>query len=423
MLGPLIFSMCGWTSTRSCVARYRSSSVTWRFDLVPRAEILAVGLGGHVHVTCIANTARHWPGNHGPPDQIRRHDLQPASQGSPIEVRGRYLLQTVLRFHLGFVPDWDMDPFSIVTSTQAVGRRFSFYITVQVASVLAPGIVVIVGIFFLIGLLRGQVSSEATQAIAKDFSGANALLASFILLAAGYVGGYVLRELAFILLAQVERIPHFRDELRMAAHDDVVNHVPEDIIDQFLEVHPLLSGAYRIAAEITEASEPERIHEEEASVAEATQAQVVPAPAVKNSETEFLRSASSRRRRRAGGGHMDDMEYINFVYAKLWIRNYAPGFSIDSIEAEINILVSSLFPILLAGAVIIASGHAVWWSVVTGLGFVVLVWSILLKSALRLRRSEKKEAVRNLLLDFSMRQAAAKYPYSPMSISHEDQAE
>ncbi len=280
-----------------------------------------------------------------------------------------------------------MDPFSIVSGTQAVGRRFSFYITVQATSVLAPGIVDIVGIVLTIKIFSNQPASASTQTLTKDFSGAAAIFGSFILLAAGYVTGYVFRELAFKLLSQLERLPRFQHSLRTAAaHDQVVAHFPPEVIDECFSLHPLLADSHRGDRE-----SPEALGSEQANM-------------------EASPKVARGSRGRAGGGHVDDIDYATFVYGKLWIRNYAPGFSIDNIEAEINILVSGLAPTLLVGLIFVGLLHSVWWSVLIGIAIVIFFWWILLTSALRLRRSERKESIRNILLDYSMRQAANKYP-------------
>ncbi len=112
----------------------------------------------------------------------------------------------------------------------------------------------------------------------------------------------------------------------------------------------------------------------------------------------------------AGGGHSDTISYRDFVYAKLWIRNYAAGFSIDSLEAEINILVSGLIPTLLSAAVIIAAAKAAWLSIIAAAIFLCLTWSVLLDSIFRLRHTERWEALRNLIMDYAMREASNKIP-------------
>lgn len=301
-----------------------------------------------------------------------------------------------------------MDPFSIVSSTQAVGRRFTFYVTVQVVSVLAPGIVDIIGIIFLVGFFRNQVSSNSAQTLAKEFSGAAAIFASFVLLAVGFVGGYIFRELGFQLLGRIERLRYFRDRVRTGSYDYVADHFPPELIKKCFDLHPLLAGAYQVYRELTATSESEKSSPEGTTAPEGTTTGAVSSSEENGSNTPQV--AQVVRQWKAGGGHVDDIAYAGFIYAKLWIRNYTPGFSIDNIEAEINILASGLAPTLLMGLIIVASSHAAWWSIIISIFFVIITWSMLLSSALRLRRAEKMEAIRNLVLDYSMRQAAEGYP-------------
>jgi hypothetical protein len=289
-----------------------------------------------------------------------------------------------------------MDPFSIVSSTQSIGRRFSFYIAVQVASVLAPGITVIIGSLLVIELFRDRLSGSATRSFVQDFSGNGGLLTSLFLLAAGYISGYVLRELAFKLLAQLESFPKLQEQLRVDPYKRAEAHFPSELILDCFRAHPILSAAYS----------QYKARQEESGEANS--------PEVNSRE----------RGQRTGGGHLEGIDYEGFVYAKLWIRNYAPGFSIDSIEAEINILVSGLAPGVLAGLAILAAGRVVWWSIGVGIITTVLIWYVLLSSALRLRRGEKSEAIRNIILDYAMRLAADGYqPSQPSQIVLGNQSE
>jgi hypothetical protein len=278
-----------------------------------------------------------------------------------------------------------MDPVSILSGTQVVGRRFSFYIAVQITSVLAPGVVVIAGSLIVVRIFQHQASSQSTLAVLKDLSGAAGLLTSFLLLAAGYVSGYVLRELAFKLLSVIEALPWLRHRTRVSTFDGVDGYFPSDLISECFSAHPILGESYDRLNAIKEAAER----------AESDQGLPVVSPM------------------RVGGGHVVDLDFHSFVYAKLWVRNYAPGLSIDSMEAEINILASGFAPILLVGLGIAAAARSAWWSAIIGFAIVALVWWVLLNSVIRLRRDERRESVRNLLLDYAMRQAASRYPNIP----------
>jgi hypothetical protein len=275
-----------------------------------------------------------------------------------------------------------MDPLTIIGGTQAIGRRFSFYITVQLASVLAPGVVVIAGSIVVVRMFQNQASTQSALTVVKEISGAAGLLTSFLLLAAGYVSGYVLRELAFKILALIDIFPRLQNWTRVDTFDLVDRYFSSDLISECFSAHPVLGESYRqlkSSEEGTKAPEPEH-------------------------------DASAGRPKRTEDSRAGDLNYLSFVYSKTWIRNYAPGFSIDSMEAEINILASGFAPSLLVGIAIVAAARSAWWAVFLGCVVVVLVWSILLNSVVRLRRDERRESVRNLILDYSMRQAADRYP-------------
>ena len=114
--------------------------------------------------------------------------------------------------------------------------------------------------------------------------------------------------------------------------------------------------------------------------------------------------------RRAGGANIETRDYESFVYSKLWIRNFSPGFNIDSTELEINMLAAALAPSALLGLDILVSVRLTWWNVPLTIIALVLVWWVLLDSLFRLRRTERWEAVRNLIMDYAMRAAAVGYP-------------
>jgi hypothetical protein len=211
--------------------------------------------------------------------------------------------------------------------------------------------------------------------------------------AAGYVAGYVLRELAFKVLAQFERLPKLQERLQVDAYKRVEAHFPPELILDCFRAHPLLNAAY------------DQYRARKAEGGEAKPPQI----------------DSRGRGPRAGGGHVEGIDYESFVYAKLWIRNYAPGFTIDSIEAEINILVSGLAPGILAGIAILATAHVAGWSICVGAITTIVIWYVLLSSAIRLRRSEKSEAIRNVVLDYAMRVAIS--GYQPSAVVREDQPE
>lgn len=257
---------------------------------------------------------------------------------------------------------------AITSSTLAAQRRLSFYIAVNLASVLAPGIVIVIAIVLLIGSSKHPPSPLFLFTYFKNYAGISALLSSIIVVAVGYVIGYVSRELAFKFLQQLEKIPYARDRLNEGVDARLKEYFSQSLVDDCFQAHRALG------------------------------------------ETPAADAESTRVNPHAGGGHAENISYRNFTYAKLWIRNYAPGFSIDSIEAEINILASGLIPTLLGSADIIAIAQAKWYAILAGIVFIGLTWSVLLNSIVRLRRTERWEAVRNLVMDYAMREASNKVP-------------
>lgn len=206
------------------------------------------------------------------------------------------------------------------------------------------------------------------------------MLASIIVVAAGYVFGYVSRELAFKFLRQFEKLPRIRARLNEDVYARLQRNFSQNLIDDCFQAHRVLRET------------PE-------------------------SEVESTKVTAS-----AGGGHSETLSYRDFVYAKLWIRNYAAaGFSIDSTEAEINILASGLIPTLLSAVDIIGVTKFTGTGIIAGVAFLCLTWSVLLGSLSRLRHTERWEAVRNLVLDYSMREALNKIP--PIQEIPESQAE
>jgi hypothetical protein len=259
---------------------------------------------------------------------------------------------------------------TIIGSAQVAERRFSFYVTLQLASVLAPGIVIAAEVVFLVGWIQRPSKPPLLLSYLKGFTGTAGLLVVLMVVAAGYVTGYITRELAFKLLRQFEKLPAVGRRLEEDLDAYLQEYFPESLIIECLQAHQALSTLGQ--------SDPK----------------------------------SARNKRSIGGGHFEVSDYEKFVYAKLWIRNYASGFSIDGVEAEINILASALIPSLLAAADIIAGAGSIWWAISVAVVLVGLTWSVLLDSLIRLRKTEKLEAVRNLVMDYAMRVAADGYPSS-----------
>ena len=280
-----------------------------------------------------------------------------------------------------------MGPVPIISGISSRERRTSFYLNRELTSVLAPGIVAVMELSYLFARLR---SSSATSHLLSPFArigGTAGLLLILVAVSLGYVTGYVSRELAFMCLGQLEKIRSIREDLETDTNRRLHKYFSDELIIKVFRIHPCM----RLDQRDTLPQEPA-------------------------ADLEL-----------AGGGNVENTEYENFTYAKLWIRNYAPEFSIDSTELEINITAGALLPTLLLSADITVSFSEIWWAVVLVALALASIWYILVKSLLRLRRTERWEAIRNLILDYAMRCASQDYPLAELpaanSSNASDQAE
>lgn len=263
-----------------------------------------------------------------------------------------------------------MHPVALIGSTKAGERGFSFFVNRELTSVLAPGIFIVAELAYLILQLSSESSAVKILNYFKNLSGTAGLLLLLIVSAAGYVVGYVVRELNFRLLGQLEKVPAIRQELTTDTGKRLVQYFDTHLIEECFRAHPFLRAKLQ-SADLTQ------------------------------DETKF---------RIAGGANVETRDYESFVYAKLWIRNFSSGFSIDTIELEINMLAAALTPSLLLAVSILVSVRITWWSALPTIIFLIVTWWVLLNSLFRLRRTERWEAVRNLIMDYAMRSAAEGYP-------------
>jgi len=271
--------------------------------------------------------------------------------------------------------------------------RFTFYLTLQVATVIAPGLLVSSELIALIvRTANGNTGTELHSAVRalSGLHGSGLFFAVLLAVAASYAIGYLSRESSFWLLGRMERISERRRAgaaIPVRQDDaDTLGQVPpgDDVpaltrmralsgnnaVDACIELHPVLASL----------SGPD------------------PAP-------QRVRRGGPT----AGGAALPGRELEAFIYCKLWLRRYAPELSVDQIEAEINIVVSIVIPVLLVAPVTAAwSGHPVL-STVIGVPVVLAAALAMMRSAMRLRRSERWEAIRNLIEDHMMRTALSHY--------------
>ncbi|MFD7534724.1 hypothetical protein [Streptomyces sp. NPDC059819] len=271
-----------------------------------------------------------------------------------------------------------MDPVTAVgVGRAAAGRRFAFYIVVQLASVVLPGFIMTTCFAALVFHAHhargfGKILDDSTS----HLKGPLVLLVDVVWIATAYVVGYVGREFAFRLLGLMEHMGPRRRFTPTSIHEELRRCYGEVAVRKCLRTHPLVKHLL-----VGRAAGP------------------VPAGV----------AASSR----PGAALQAGGVYEAFVYAKFWLREHNPGLAPDAVEAEINILVSTLPPICTGTWVLIALGplSTVGSTAVTvGAG---AASAMVLASALRLRRVECWETLRNLVEDHEMRLAATRLPQPP----------
>lgn len=251
-----------------------------------------------------------------------------------------------------------------------LSRRFTLYVAIQAVSVLVPGLVMIAEIGILVISLRhsaGVLSYVAGQT--AGLNGMLSLLLTIITLAIAFVTGYLVREAAFKLLGLIERSARGARLDVTELHHRLTMMFGQKAVDECLAAQPVLK---RLLVQ----------RDTEPSVAAI----------------------------RVSGGHIDGPGYQAFVYSKMWPRTYAPVLGVDRFEVEINMLAATLGPVTLLVVDALVLARPLWWLSVllamVGAGMLALV----VKSLLRLRQTERVDSLRNLVQNFVMRQAAARYP-------------
>lgn len=269
-----------------------------------------------------------------------------------------------------------MDPLTAVTAGRAAaGRRFAFYVSVQLTSVVVPGLVAVTCLTALMLHSRhpGGIG-PALSGTVRTLRGPAMVLVDVSWLASAYVVGYVGRELAFRLLGVAERLsPRHRVSLG-ALHRGLEAVYGRAAVDRCLRTHPLLGRLL---------------------------------------DTADGTSPRSQIMRQPGGALRTGNVYEAFLYAKLWLREHNPGLAPDATEAEINILVSTLLPLALGTWSLIALASPGITAAVATVFVAAGVCAVTFAQVLRLRRTECWEALRNLLEDHEMRLAATRLPGSP----------
>lgn len=255
-----------------------------------------------------------------------------------------------------------------------VSSRFTLYLTIQVSSVLVPGMVLGTEIALLIisgGAHGARASLSSFLAAMSGLHGATMVFVFILALATCYIVGYICREFTFWFVGILEQAKRRLSGAQDSGHpllDRIKAVVGEDAIAECADFHPVIGSLVRGA--------------------------------------ELVSPALTRT---GGGAHRQDFELEVFVYAKLWLRRFSPTLAVDQMEAEINILVATLLPVILAVPVAAAWGGDLLLVLPLGLPLALFGCYITVTSAMRLRRSERWEAIRNMFEDHLMRMAAARY--------------
>ncbi|MFI9587521.1 hypothetical protein ACIHCQ_38220 [Streptomyces sp. NPDC052236] len=267
-----------------------------------------------------------------------------------------------------------MDPISVTgLAGEAGGKRLSTYFTVQLTSVLLPGVVTVVGAtVLLMHAEHGDGTWAQIVRFSEDVHGPLAILLAVLLAAVSYVVGYVTREIAFQVLGLAERVSRKPHATAAELHRQLRARYGDRAVDSCFLAHPLL--ARFLSAE---------------------------------------QDSDGVGRDGLGGALAWGNSLEAFVYAKQWLREVMPDLAPFDTEREINILVSTLFPIGLGTWLFSTLGGpgplAVTSAALTG---AVLCW-LVLSSAMRLRRSERWESLRGLVEGNEMRLALARQQEPP----------
>jgi hypothetical protein len=269
-----------------------------------------------------------------------------------------------------------MDPVSVVSAGKAAaGRRFAFYVSVQLTSVVVPGLVTVACLVAVVlNLQHPRNAGHALSGLAQSLHGSAGVLVDVSWLASAYVLGYVGRESGFRLLGLAERLSARNRAERAELYDELQRACGQAALRRCFRTHPLLE--YLLGGDGA--------------------------------------AAHARVLRRTGGGHRTDHVFEAYAYAKFWLRQHNPDLAPDTAEAEINILVSTLLPLALGTWALIAGVRLDAAAAVTVALVTALVMTVVFAQALRLRRAERWEALRNLVEDHEMCLAAARLPTSPL---------
>lgn len=281
---------------------------------------------------------------------------------------------------------------------RAVSAAMSHYVAIQLASVLAPGLVITTEAGLLVARLVSSTQNSDLAELTKALSsvrGSVVLIAVVVAVATSYIFGYVCRELGFWLEGRLEarRAKHNKNKKVVSAHPK------RGAVEPSLHDLPHLARARALSG--THVVDDCIVHHPILGMLE---------------DDDGLAAVAGRASRRHWTEYVPDREDAAFHYSKMWLRRHVPELSVDQTEAEINILVAMVVPVILLGVIVVAWSPSTWLAALIAVPAVATIVTVLTRQAARLRRGERWDAIRNLIFDHMMRTALSRYPGSAASL-------
>ncbi|MGO4663919.1 hypothetical protein AB4Z14_18825 [Terrabacter sp. 2TAF16] len=263
-------------------------------------------------------------------------------------------------------------------------RRLALYILVMAVSVLAPGAIILS--LSLLWLSASQTLQVSGLTKAMEESGSFSSLFLTAALSLSFIFGYTARALGFRLVRGIEATQDIGTQRRFGSRvRSAWSKAAKRLFHGALE-GDTCGGTYDSLEQGYGSS----------VCREALRLHPAMAPILKPSDPSHL----LRDRR------FDEV----FVYAKLWLRRMAPPLNIDSVEVEVNILCASVIPIALSAPIFATMVDVpAYFSWPLAVIFAFLIVFFVIENALKLRKSERYEAFRNVVADCAMRLAAESF--------------
>ena len=306
-------------------------------------------------------------------------------------------------------------------ASRSFTSRLSFHIGLQLTSVVAPGIVIATEIAFILDRLSSHASrTELTPTLnsLSNTRGAALILFSVIGLAVSYVTGWVCRELGFWIAGLLEgKSRRLKTLQRFAVLFRDKNPSEEIIFDS--KGHRLKS-VRKLEASSREGNPPREIlATDEMPIIErirlvlgdeAIDGCIALHPILRILAHDTARHSDIAATRGQWDHKIANQEIEAFTYCKLWLRRYVPELSVDRIEVDINILASTIIPVLLLAIIVIMDSRHPAIVAILAVPLSLAMESLLVRRIARNRRDERWEAIRNLIEDHAMQTALACYP-------------